>query len=94
MINVFIRHRVKDYPAWKKVFDAFAPQRRAGGEKSYWIARVPGEPQNLCLSFEWDTVANAQKFLASAELAKEMQKAGVSDKPEIFISEEMTKGKT
>ena len=94
MVTIFIRHRIKDYTTWKQVFDAFAPQRRAGGEQTYKVTRVVGEPNNLCLSFEWDTVANAERFLASPELAAAMQQAGVAEKPEISIAEEVASGKT
>ena len=49
MVHVFIRHRVADYTSWKKVFDAFAPTRRAGGELAYTVTHVIGEPNHLCL---------------------------------------------
>jgi hypothetical protein len=48
----------------------------------------------LCLFFEWDTAANAERFIASAELASAMQQAGVAEKPEIYIAEEVASGKT
>ena len=28
MVHVFIRHKVKDYGAWRRVFDGFASKRR------------------------------------------------------------------
>jgi hypothetical protein len=94
MVNIYVRHRIQDYTTWKQVFDGFAPKRRAGGEQSYKVARVVGEPNNLCLSFEWDNVANAQRFLASPELANAMQQAGVAERPDIYIAEEVASGKT
>jgi quinol monooxygenase YgiN len=94
MATVFIRHRVKHYAKWKKVFDEFAPTRRAGGETSYLVGHVPGKPNNLCLLFQWDTTANAAKFLKSKELKAAMKGAGVIEKPDIFILEEKEKGTT
>jgi len=94
MVNVFVRHRIQDYTVWKQVFDGFAAKRRAGGEKTYKVARLAGDPDNLCLFFEWDTAANAERFIASAELATAMQQAGVAEKPEIYIAEEVASGKT
>ena len=52
MVNVFVRHRIKDFNIWKKVFDGFAAKRRAGGEQTYKVAHLVGEPNNLCLFFE------------------------------------------
>jgi quinol monooxygenase YgiN len=92
MVNVFIRHRVKDYVAWKQVFDAFAPTRRASGERTYKIGRLTADPNNLCLFFEWDSSTNAERFLASTELADAMQRAGVAERPEIYIAEEASSG--
>ena len=70
MVQVFIRHKVKDYSAWKKVFDGFAAKRREGGEVAFKIAGVSGEPNNLCLFFEWQSVAKAKEFLGSSDLAE------------------------
>src|SRR5947208_13096022 len=59
MATVFIRHRIKNYAKWKKAFEGFLPQRKAGGELSYVIGNVPGKMNNLCLLFQWDSAANA-----------------------------------
>jgi quinol monooxygenase YgiN len=94
MVSVFIRHRVSDYAVWRQVFDAYAPQRRAGGEQAYRISHQLGEPNSLCLFFEWDSVENAKRFLASEDLASTMQRAGICDQPEIYVTEEIASGST
>jgi hypothetical protein len=94
MAKVFVQHRVKNYAKWKKAFDAFAPTRRAGGEKSYVVGNLPGKANNLCLLFEWNTAANASTFLKSKELKAAMKDGGVSEKPAVFIFEERESGKT
>jgi quinol monooxygenase YgiN len=92
MTHVFIRHRVGNYAVWKQVFDAFAPQRKAAGELSYRIAHPYGQATNLFLWFEWDSEANAQKFLNSPDLADAMRRAGVSEKPDVHIMTEVARG--
>ena len=94
MAIVMIRHRIEDYAQWKKEFDAFVEQRRAGGEKAYRVAHAVGDKNNLCLVFDWDTAANAKRFLESPELAAAMKRAGVSEKPETWIAEELAGGRT
>jgi hypothetical protein len=94
MVTVFIRHRIKNYAKWKKAFDTFLPQRQAAGEKSFQIGNVPGKVNNLCLLFQWDTAANAAKFLKSKELKAAMEAATVTEVPEIFIFEEREKSQT
>jgi quinol monooxygenase YgiN len=94
MVTVFIRHRVKNYPKWKKVFDAFLPNRRAGGEISYVLGHVSKKTNNICLIFQWDSAANAAKFLKSKELKAAMKDSGVIEKPDVFVVEEKERGNT
>ncbi len=94
MVTIFVRHRIRNYAKWKKVFDAFLPDRRAGGETSYIVGRVPRKSNNLCLLFRWETAAKATKFLKSKKLKAAMKDAGVIEPPEVFIFEEKEKGKT
>jgi hypothetical protein len=62
MVDVFIRHKIKDYGTWKQVFDEFAAKRRAGGEVAYRVAAVSDEPNNLCLFFEWRVSRRQRNF--------------------------------
>jgi len=94
MVTVFIRHRVKNYPKWKKVFDAFLPNRQAGGEISYIVGHVSEKKKNLCLIFQWDSAINATKFLKSKDLKAAMKNSGVIEKPDVFIVEEKERGNT
>jgi hypothetical protein len=93
MAHMFIKHKVKDYPAWKKVFDGFIEKRKAGGEKSYQILHPDSEANNLLAIFEWDNLDNARKFAGSAELKETMGNAGVIDQPEVYFLEEYAAGK-
>jgi heme-degrading monooxygenase HmoA len=83
-----IRHKVNDYPAWKKEFDDFAETRKTSGERSFQIFQPENESENLFLLFEWDSVDNARKFFESSILKETMERAGVIEAPEIrFLSE-------
>ena len=93
MAHLFVRHKVKDYPAWKKVFDGFIETRRSGGEKNYQIFHPDSEANNVLALFEWDNIENAKKFAHSSELKEAMGNAGVVEQPEIYFLEEYTQGK-
>jgi heme-degrading monooxygenase HmoA len=93
MTLVLVKHAVKDYTAWKSVFDGFADFRRASGEKSYRIWQPENDGNNLTLLFEWDTPENAHKFMESSRLKETMQKAGVASQPEIQYLHEAASGK-
>jgi hypothetical protein len=93
MAHLFVRHKVKDYPAWKKVFDGFIETRRSGGEKNYQIFHPDNEANNVLALFEWDNIENAKKFAHSSELKEAMGNAGVVEQPEIYFLEEYSQGK-
>ena len=92
MTRLLIKHKVQDYPSWKKVFDGFKETRRAGGEKSYQILHPENEGNNLLAFFEWDSINNAKKFVNSPELQEAMHNAGVVGQPEVYFLEEYANG--
>lgn len=92
MLHVSIRHKVKDYAAWKTVFDNFASTRKSFGEKTHHIFHQLDNPNDLQLLFEWDTLQNAEKFFASTELKSRMQSAGVIETPVIQFLKSVGQG--
>lgn len=92
MAYMFIRHSVKDYDAWKSVFDSVSDLRKRNGEKSYQILREDNGSSKVYALFEWDSLDNARKYAASPELKAAMERAGVTGKPEIFFLEESAQG--
>ena len=93
MTHIMVNHKVKDYAAWKVVFDNFIDFRRSSGEKSYRILHPTDDSNDLTLLFEWDSMKNAETFFASPELQSTMQRAGVVDVPTIQFMNEVAQGK-
>jgi heme-degrading monooxygenase HmoA len=93
MAHLLIKHKVKDYLAWKKVFDGLINTRKARGEKSYQILHPENEANDLLAIFEWDDLENAKKFTNSSELKEAMGNAGVMEQPEVYFLEEYAAGK-
>lgn len=92
MAHLLIRHKVKNYGEWKRVFDGFISTRKAGGERNYQIYHPDNDPNNVLAMFEWDNLNNARKFTSSSELKDAMSKAGVLEQPEIFFLDEYESG--
>ena len=88
MASMLIQHHVKDYAAWKKVFDSKVDLRVANGELSTNIYRSESDPNQITTIFQWDSLANAHKFAQSPELKAGMQAAGVEGIPSIFFLNE------
>lgn len=93
MAHLLLRHRVKDYPTWRSTFDAFLETRQKSGEKSFQILHPRGDRNNVYLLMEWSNLDQAKSFMESPILRDTMQKAGVTEYPEIHYLEEEAKGK-
>ena len=65
--------------------------RKASGSKKAQLFRNADNTNELIILFEWDDLGKARKFAQSEDLKKTMQKAGVSDKPDIYFLEEIEK---
>ena len=77
MDHVLIIHAVKDYPAWKQVFDDAAPMRREAGERSYHVLRDAADPNRVVHFSRWLSIAQAKAFFESPALVEIRRQAGV-----------------
>jgi quinol monooxygenase YgiN len=88
MSKMLVHHKVKDFNAWKAVYDSNADVRAANGELSDKIYRDESDPNSLTILFGWDSFENARKFVQSPELKATMEKAGVLGPPDVhFLTE-------
>jgi heme-degrading monooxygenase HmoA len=80
---------MKDYAKWKPIYEEHGATRKANGSKGAHLFRNADNPNEVIILFEWDDLSNAKKFAQSEDLIKTMQKAGVSDKPDIYFLDEI-----
>jgi heme-degrading monooxygenase HmoA len=88
MATMLVQHHVKDFAAWKKVYDSAADLRITNGEISDQIYRDASDPNKLTVVFKWNSIANAQKWGQSSELKAAMEKAGVDAPPVTYFLNE------
>lgn len=88
MASMLVQHRVKDFAAWKKVFDSAIDLRTSNGELSAQVYRDASDPNKITVINKWNSLANAQKYAHSPELKAEMEKAGVEGQPNVFFLNE------
>lgn len=77
MEHVLIIHTVKDYPAWKIIFDQAAGIRKAAGEISYQVLRDEHDANKIVHFSRWQSLDQARNFFESPELVAIRQQAGV-----------------
>jgi quinol monooxygenase YgiN len=75
--HVLIIPAVRDYGAWKQVFDAAASLRRDAGERSFQVLRDTADPNREVHVSRWESIARAKAFFESPELVEIRRQAGV-----------------
>lgn len=89
MVHVLVRHKVADYGRWKEVFDSHLNARKRAGEIGCRLFHNADDPHDIVLLLDWESVEEARRFMASAELRDAMQRAGVQGTPDIQFLEDV-----
>ena len=82
---MLIRHKVRDFKAWKAGYDAHQSARTAAGLTEKYLLRSADDPNEVVGLFETQDLERARAFASSAELREKMQEVGVVDKPDIYF---------
>lgn len=94
MAHILVRHKVKDFATWKSVFDEHGALRKASGSKGGYVFRSADDPHEVLVLLEWDNVRKAREFAQSEDLRRAMERAGVSDPPDIYFIDEVDRPRT
>lgn len=82
-----IKHKVKDFAAWKVAYDSHDSVRLANGIHSYVIGRGMDDSMMVLVAMKIDNLDQAKAFAKDPSLKERMQKGGVVGAPEIsFIN--------
>lgn len=88
MYRVLVRHKVLDYLQWKRVFDECVPSMSENGFERATIFRNADNPNEVFVLGEINDLQKVRQFFESEEVAEKMQRAGVSDKTDIYYLDE------
>jgi len=89
MPYLLIHHKVSDYETWKSVFDEHASTRKENGSKGGWLLHNAGDPNDIFIILEWDSVDHARRFVNSEDLKQTMKMAGVSGSVHAYFLEQI-----
>lgn len=78
---MMVVHEVKDYAAWRAVFDSGLSVRHGAGELGFDIIRYPATPNDIIAIFQWDTADRARAFVYDPAVRNAMKAAGVLSDP-------------
>jgi hypothetical protein len=82
---LLVRHKVKEFDEWKRVFDAHKHAQVEAGLRIEKVMRNLYQPSEVFLFFEVMDLAKARGFVFAPELPKAQEESGVIDKPDIYF---------
>ncbi len=83
--RAIINFKVKDYDAWKKVFDGDKQDRMNAGITDRAISQFIGDPRMVSLVVAISDMKKAGDFMNTKELKHRMDSAGVVGAPDVFF---------
>ena len=85
--TLVVRHQVQDYAAWRAVYDELEGLRVGHGCTGKTVLRAPENANDIFITHDFPTVAQADAFSRDPALRDGMERAGVSGAPRIEIFE-------
>jgi hypothetical protein len=89
MVQLFVHHKVQDYPAWRVVFDEMDAVRQQHHSTGARVYRNISDPSEIVILTDFPAMENARQYGQSPDLREAMQRAGVVSQPEILFLEEV-----
>ncbi len=89
MVTLVVFHHVRDYAAWKSVFDEHEGVRRSHGQLEHRVYRGVDNPNRVIVHNDFPSEDAAGGFMADPSLAATMERAGVTDEPWLGLVEQL-----
>lgn len=80
-----VRHHVRDYAAWRTVYDEVESLRAQHGCTAQRVMRLPEDGNELFITRDFPTAKQAGSFAQDPALREAMVRAGVEVAPRIEI---------
>ena len=82
---MLVRHKVRDFSAWKPGYDAHLPKRVEAGLTEIHLLRGAHDANEVVVLFRAADLGRAKAFAESKDLREVMTKVGVVDRPDIYF---------
>ncbi len=85
MATLYVHHKVKDYVAWRKVFDDLTSMRTGYGCTGHKVFQSANDPTEITILTEWKNLDQAKTYATSNDLKEGMKAAGVISQPDVMF---------
>ena len=87
MVTLVVHHWVRDFAAWKPVFDEHEDVRRSHGEVEHRIYQDIHKPNRVVIHNDFPSEEAARAFMTDPSLPEAMERGGVEGEPGIGLVE-------
>ncbi len=87
-VTAVVQHRVRDYAAWREIYDGFAELDQAGFGTPIGVYRALHDPANVLVIHNFESASEAELFSQAAYMREVMQLAGVEGEARIELYED------
>jgi hypothetical protein len=88
MATMIVKHRVANFDAWKKVFEAHNETRKAHGWVSHLVLRDATDPNVVTIINRMKDLDGAKRYASAPGLKEAMMSAGVQGPPDITFHDD------
>jgi len=85
---VIVQHKVRDYDAWKSVFDEHQAVRTRHGATGHELYRSLEDPNEVTVVNQFPSREQAEAFAADPSLKEAMERGGVISEPRLTWAQE------
>ena len=86
MVTMFIRHSVTDFAKWKQVYDGLGAMQQSLGVKGNAVYCAADNANDVTVTHDFGSLAEAQAFAGSEQLHTAMAQAGVAGAPTVWFT--------
>jgi heme-degrading monooxygenase HmoA len=80
---IIVQHKVRDYDAWKVVFDEHQAVRTRHGATGHLLYQGADDPNEVTVLNRFPSRAQAEAFAADPSLKEAMERGGVISEPRV-----------
>ena len=81
MATIILNHKVSDFKAWKKIYDADTARREKAKLKEIYVGTAADDVNNVYIIFQTTSLAAFEKMITDPELKAVMKEGGVIGQP-------------
>jgi len=84
-LRIIVQHSVRDFDAWKRVFDGHVASRERAGVVDLFVSHPVDDPGDVHMMFGVFDVDKASQYMGSATLRAAMRLSGVTGEPRAYF---------